>query len=90
MKIRLPLILAALLAVSALLLVNSQYQARKLFMALEFAQSQTRQLEIEWSQLQLKQSQLGKHARIEEKAVNELNMMRVSPANTQFLKMTPP
>lgn len=54
MKIRLPLILAALLAVSALLLVNSQYQARKLFMALEFAQSQTRQLEIEWSQLQLK------------------------------------
>ena len=65
MKIRLPLILAALLAVSALLLVNSQYQARKLFMALEFAQSQTRQLEIEWSQLQLKQSQLSKHARIE-------------------------
>ncbi len=90
MKIRLPLILAVLLAVSALLLVNSQYQARKLFMALEFAQSQTRQLEIEWSQLQLKQSQLSKHARIEEKAVNELNMMRVSPANTQFLKMTPP
>ena len=90
MKIRLPLILAALLAVSALLLVNSQYQARKLFMALEFAQSQTRQLEIEWSQLQLKQLQLSKHARIEEKAVNELNMMRVSPANTQFLKMTPP
>ena len=66
MKIRLPLILAALLAVSALLLVNSQYQARKLFMALEFAQSQTRQLEIEWSQLQLKQSQLSKHARIED------------------------
>ncbi len=90
MKLRLPLILAVLLVVSALLLVNSQYQARKLFIALEFAQSQARQLEIEWSQLQLKQSTLSKHARIEEKAVKELNMIRVTPANTQYLKMTPP
>ena len=90
MRIRLPFILALLLGISALLLVNSQYRARKLFIELEFAQTQTRQLEIEWSQLQLKQSTLIKHARIEEKAVNELNMMRVTPANTQFLKMTLP
>ena len=90
MRIRLPFILALLLGISALLLVNSQYRARKLFIELEFAQTPTRQLEIEWSQLQLKQSTLSKHARIEEKAVNELNMMRVTPANTQFLKMTLP
>ena len=90
MRIRLPFILALLLGISALLLVNSQYRARKLFIELEFAQTQTRQLEIEWSQLQLKQSTLSKHARIEEKAVNELNMMRVTPANTQFLEMTLP
>ena len=90
MRIRLPFILALLLGISALLLVNSQYRARKLFIELEFAQTQTRQLEIEWSQLKLKQSTLSKHARIEEKAVNELNMMRVTPANTQFLKMTLP
>ena len=90
MRIRLPFILARLLGRSAPVLVNSQYRARKLFIELEFAQTQTRQLEIEWSQLQLKQSTLSKHARIEEKAVNELNMMRVTPANTQFLKMTLP
>ncbi len=91
MRIRWPFVLlASLLAISALLLVNSQYQARKLFIELEFAQTQTRQLEIEWSQLQLKQSTLSKHARIEEKAVKELNMIRVIPANTQFLKMTSP
>ena len=90
MRIRLPFILALLLGISALLLVNSQYRARKLFIELEFAQTQTRQLEIEWSQLQLKQSTLTKHARIEEKADNEHNMMRVTPANTQFLKMTLP
>ena len=90
MRIRLPFVLALLLGLSALALVNSQYQARKLFIELEFAQMQTRQLEIEWSQLQLKQSILSKHARIEEKAVNELNMTRVTPANTQFLKVTAP
>ncbi len=82
--------LALLLGLSALALVNSQYRARKLFIELEFAQMQTRQLEIEWAQLQLKQSTLSKHARIEEKAVNELNMTRVTPANTQFLKVTAP
>lgn len=90
MRIRLPLVLAVLLGLSALLLVNSQYRARKLFIELEFAQTQTRQLEIEWSQLQLAQSTLSKHARIEEKAVNELNMMRVTQGNTRFLKMTLP
>lgn len=90
MRIRLPFFLAFLLGLSALLLVNSQYRARKLFIELEFAQTQTRQLEIEWSQLQLKQSTLSKHARIEEKAVNDLNMMRVTQGNTRFLKMTTP
>ncbi len=90
MRLRLPFILAVLLGLSALLLVNSQYRARKLFIELEFAQMQMRELEIEWSQLQLKQSTLSKHARVEEKAVNELNMTRVTPANTQFLKITPP
>ena len=90
MRIRLPFILAEYVGISALLLFNYQYRERKLFIELEFAQTQTRQLEIEWSQLQLKQSTLSKHARIEEKAVNELNMMRVTPANTQFLKMTLP
>ena len=90
MRIRLPFILALLLGLSALALVNSQYQARKLLIELEFAQMQTRQLEIEWSQLQLKQSTLSKHARIEEKAVNELNMTRVTPANTQFLRVPAP
>ena len=90
MLIKLPFVLAVSLGVSALLLVNSQYRARKLFIELEFAQMQTRQLEIEWSQLQLKQSTLSKHARIEEVAVNELDMVPVTPASTQFLKMTPP
>ncbi|NCW79206.1 MAG: cell division protein FtsL, partial [Oxalobacteraceae bacterium] len=43
----------ALLVLCSLLLVNSQHQARRLFIALEQAQLRQQQLETEWSQLQL-------------------------------------
>ncbi len=52
------------LVLSALALVKSQYEGRRLFIELERARAQARQLEIEWTQLQLDQSTLGKHARI--------------------------
>ena len=55
----------ALLVLCSLMLVNSQHQARRLFIALEQAQLRQQQLETEWSQLQLEQSNLAKHARID-------------------------
>jgi len=55
----------ALLVLCSLLLVNSQHQARRLFMEVERAQLRQRELETEWSQLQLEQSNLAKHARID-------------------------
>ncbi|MEO0314948.1 MAG: hypothetical protein RI928_1404 [Pseudomonadota bacterium] len=55
----------ALLVLCSLLLVNSQHQARRLFIALEQAQLRQQQLETEWSQLQFEQSNLAKHARID-------------------------
>ncbi len=54
-----------LLVLCSLLLVNSQHQARRLFIALEQAQLRQQQLETEWSQLQFEQSNLAKHARID-------------------------
>jgi len=57
--------LLAVLVLCSLLLVNSQHQARRLFIALEQAQLRQQQLETEWSQLQLEQSNLAKHARID-------------------------
>lgn len=87
MSTRLYLALIVLLSLCALMLVYSQYQTRKLFIELEMAQTQTRQLEMEWSQLQLDQSTLGKHARIEAAARKELNMVHITPANTQFMMM---
>jgi cell division protein FtsL len=82
---KLSAVLAALLVGCALSLVNAQYQARHLFIELERAQAKARQLDIEWSQLQLDQSTLGKHARIEEIAHNNLGMTQLTPARTQYL-----
>jgi len=78
-------VLAALLVICALSLVKAQYEARHLFIELERTQSQARQLDIEWAQLQLDQSTLGKHARIEEIARRDLEMTPLTPARTQYL-----
>ncbi|MBK4733555.1 cell division protein FtsL [Noviherbaspirillum pedocola] len=84
---RIGMLLTALVVASALSLVNAQYEARRLFIELERAQSSARQLDIEWSQLQLDQSTLGKHARIEASARSELHMVPVTPARTQYLNV---
>ncbi len=77
--------LTALLVLCALSLVKSQYQARLLFIELGRAQAAARQLDIDWAQLQLDQSTLGKHARIDAVARRELNMVPVTPARTEYL-----
>ncbi|MGB4346497.1 MAG: cell division protein FtsL [Burkholderiaceae bacterium] len=75
----------ALLVLCALMLVNSQYQARRLFMALERAQLRQREHEIEWSQLQVEQSRLAKHERIDAQAKNSLGMQVPAANRTQYL-----
>ena len=85
MSSKINIFLAALLVTCALALVNSQYKARNLFIELEKLQQQSRQLDIDWAQLQLDQSTLGKNARIEQIARTELNMAPLSPARTQYL-----
>lgn len=85
MSAKLNVLLTALLVAGALSLVNAQYQARHLFVALERAQTLSRQLDVEWAQLQLDQSALGKHERIESIARRDLNMLPLTPARTQFL-----
>nr|WP_315467544.1 cell division protein FtsL [uncultured Undibacterium sp.] len=85
MSTRLNLLLGLLLVISALSLINSQYQARRLFIEIERAQTLSQQYEIEWTQLKLDQSTFGKHARIEAVASKELGMGHVTPDRTQYL-----
>jgi len=72
--IKLGSLLACLLVVCALALVTSQHKARKLFSELTQEQEVTRQLDVEWGQLQLEQSTWAMHARIEKIATGRLQM----------------
>jgi cell division protein FtsL len=78
-------LLIALLMVCSLLLVNSQFHARRLFIELERAEARQKKLETEWSQLQLEQSLLAKHARIDAMARSQLGMAPPGSGRTQYM-----
>jgi cell division protein FtsL len=59
----------------ALLLITSQYKARKLLNEFELEQDKTRQLDVEWGQLQLEQSTWATPGRIEKLAREKLHML---------------
>jgi cell division protein FtsL len=82
---KLNVVLAALLVGCALSVVNARYQRNLLINDLEKLQTQQRQLEVDWAQLQLDQSTLGKNERIEQIAHDQVNMVPVTPARTQYL-----
>ena len=86
--------LILLLMAAALSLINARQRERTLFVALEKAQAQMRQLEVEWDQLQLEQSNWSKASLIDAAARRELRMQSVSPARTLYLpaplSMSPP
>ena len=84
---RLNVVLLIALLICALILVKTQYQARHLFIELERSQTEARQLEVEWSQLQLDQSNLGKHERIQANAIKDLNMVPVTNDRTQYITL---
>lgn len=84
---RIGVVLTALLVVCALGLVASQHRARKLFVELERAQAQMRQIEVHWAQLQLEQTALATAARIDAKAKANLSMQSATPQRTLHLSV---
>ena len=78
-------VLIAVLMTCALLLVTSQHRARKAFIELERAQSMARKHDVQWNQLQLEQTQLAKHSRIDAVARRELKMQPVTPDRTLYV-----
>ncbi len=79
------IVLAALLVACGLSVVNARYQARQLFSEQGKLEQQAHQLDIDYDQLKLDQSTLGKNARIEQIARTELSMSPLTPARTQYL-----
>lgn len=80
--------IAAMLILCALLLVTSQHRARKAFIDLERAQALSRRHEVDWKRLQLEQTQLAKHSRVDAMARGGLRMQSVTPDRTLYLPET--
>ena len=76
MKLQLTLLSGLVLAavLSAVAVVYSKHQSRKLFVELQALYQQIDELDIEWGRLQLEQSTWSSHGRIEEIARKKLNM----------------
>lgn len=73
------LLIAVFVAVcvsSALALVYTKHESRKLFVELESLTAERDALNIEWGQLQIEQSTWATHARIERVAVEEMSLVR--------------
>jgi len=73
--IKLNIFLFVMLIVCGLGIVTARHEARKAFMAQEREQKLAEQLNTEWDQLQLEQSTLAMHERVEKIARKQLDMI---------------
>ena len=81
-------VLAVVCVVSALALVYTRHESRKLFVELEALTHERDELNIEWGQLQIEQSTWATHARIEQVASDDLQLTR--PAATEIFVIEQP
>ncbi|CAD6559029.1 cell division protein FtsL [Paraburkholderia kirstenboschensis] len=86
---RLNIFLLMIVMGCALSVVNATNQQRQIFIQLQRAQSQERQLQQDYSQLQYQQSALSKTSRIEQIATTSLKMQSVTTGRTQYLTLDP-
>jgi cell division protein FtsL len=78
----LTVVLVCICFISALAIIYTKYESRKLFVELEQLTSERDELNIEWGQLQIEQSTWATHARIEKVALEELALSR--PASSEI------
>jgi cell division protein FtsL len=83
MRLNLVLLLGVLL--SALYLVNVQYESRRLYSELDRAQSQALKLAAENERLQVEKRAQATSARIESLAKSKLQMRAATPAVTSYV-----
>jgi cell division protein FtsL len=80
---RQPLLLVVVFSIvcvlSAMALVFTKHESRKLFVELEQLTQQRDDLNIEWGQLQIEQSTWATHARIEQVDNDDLSLVRPQP-----------
>ncbi|WP_416559518.1 cell division protein FtsL [Limnohabitans sp. yimb22184] len=82
---RLSIFLLMAVLASALVLVHSQYETRRLFMALESAKKEAKRLEVDHDRLQVERRAQATPLRVEQIARQQLQMRAASPAITQYV-----
>ncbi len=82
---KLNLLLLGILVVCALAIVAAQNKTRRLFSELEREQDRSRQLDVEYGQLQLEASTWGLHARVERIAAGQLGLRAPDPARIRVV-----
>ncbi len=86
---RVDVLLVAGLIGSGLLLVNSAYETRRLFSAIERAKGEERQLDSEYKRLDAERQVQATHLRVERVARERLQMRTVTPAVTHWVHERP-
>ena len=82
---RLNLVLLLTVMLSAMYLVQVQYDSRRLYAEIERAQGEARKLEIEHERLQVEKRAQATPRRVERLAKDQLQMRPASPAITQYV-----
>ena len=87
--VRLNFFLILIVLACALSLVSANHRARKLFTELEAVQKRMRDLDVEWGQLQLEQSTVAAHVRVEKAAREKLGMKQPAPGQIISVEAAP-
>ena len=84
---KLVILLALVVLASSLGVVYAKHQSRKLFVELDTLKKERDEMNVEWGRLQLEQSTLATHGRIERIAKKRLGMK--TPEYEQILIVRP-
>jgi cell division protein FtsL len=87
---RLNLVLLLAVLASALYLVRTQYESRRLFAELDKTRAEARKLEIDNERLQVEKRAQATPLRVERLAKGQLQMRSATPAITQYVTYSPP
>ena len=80
------LLLVGIVCLSAIMLVYSKHESRKLFTELQSLQREQDRMDVEWGRLQLEQSAWATHVRVEQLAQEKLGLRTPDAEKVVILK----
>ena len=84
---RVSLLLLVATVVSALWLVHSHYESRRIFMDMESARKEAKRIEVDHDRMKIERRAQATPLRVEQIARQQLNMRTASPAITQYVNV---